>query len=116
MIGQIDGNNLPHVAGAIVVAIIGVIYGLQKLPNRWKESKVESSLLEMMHQELERLSAQNTILTTELSKLQLEVLKLTKELNSLTLENEHLKEEINLFSKQIERLQSTLKAGENNVG
>jgi cell division protein FtsB len=114
MIDKLDNNSLPQIAGAVIVAIVGLIYGIQKLPNRWKESKVEASLVEMVHQELERLSAQNTLLSEEIAKLQTQVFSLIKEINSLSIDKERLKKEVIELRKKV--LTYTLSDGENNVG
>lgn len=104
----IETSGYSQLIAGVIVIIVGIIYGLQKLPRTIKDSKVEGSLVEMMHKELIRLSSQNTLLSTELNKLQIEILKLTKELNNLTIENQKLTEEIRALNSEIDRMHKLL--------
>lgn len=105
-----------HIVQLIIAIILGfgaAALGLLKYRKAWKETSTETFILNIMHQEIERMSAQNILLATELNKLQLEVIKLTKELHKLSLENQKLTEEIATFNIEINRLQHILK--ENNI-
>ena len=71
----IETSGASQLIAGVIIIVVGALYGVQKLPKMLKEGKIEQSLVEMMHNELLRLSSQNTILATELNKLQYFVLQ-----------------------------------------
>lgn len=101
-------TTVPELTGAIVVALIAIAFGLQKLVKQWKSVAAESSIMDLMHTELERLANQNKLLTSELNKLQIEILTLNKELRSLSIENNRLHSEVAALTAEVTRLQSVL--------
>jgi peptidoglycan hydrolase CwlO-like protein len=103
-----DTNAVVQTAGGIVVALIAIAFSLQKLFKSWKETNTETSIMSVMHGELERMSKQNTLLSLELGKLQVEILNLNKELRNLTAENQRLHSEIASLTTEVNRLQSLL--------
>ena len=86
------------------LALVGIAVGLQLLFKTWNSNNKESALLSMMHDELERMSSQNSLLSLEVGKLQIELVKLSQQLTELTLENQKLQTEINNLNKEIIRL------------
>ena len=108
-------DSLIQVVGMVAVAVIAVIVGSQKLLKDWKSSSVESSVINLMHSELERMSAQNTALSLELGRLHKEVIALNKHLQKLTLENQSLQSEVITLTKEVARFQSVLHKGDLNV-
>lgn len=98
-----------EILGTAAVAVIAVIFTVQKLLKGWKESSTESSVISIMHTELERMARQNTTLTTELNKLQIELVTLNSELRKLTLENQQLHAEVAALTAQVTHLQATLR-------
>lgn len=97
-------STLAEWLAAAFVGISGLVIGIQLLLKSFNSNNTESALLKMMHDELERMSAQNSILSQEVGKLQLELVKLSKQLTELTLENQKLQTEINNLNKEIIRL------------
>ena len=97
-------------AGLVAIAIF-----LQKFLNRWKDNKAEYSILSILHTELERMAAQNTLMSVELGKLQVEIIQLNKELRFLTEENQRLHSEVTALTNEVTRLQATLRQGMQNV-
>ena len=95
------------VAGGSVV-LIAALFGLQRLLKGWKESSTESSVMTMMHTELERMSEQNTKLAIELNKLQIEVVTLNQELRKLTAENQQLHAEVAALTGEVNRLHAVM--------
>ena len=98
---------LQTVAGGTVVLIAALI-GLQRLLKGWKESSTESSVMTMMHTELERMSKHNSTLATELNKLQIEVVTLNQELRKLTIENQQLHAEVAALTGEVNRLHAIM--------
>ena len=96
-------------AAMIAFGLFGVVLGIQKLLKGWKETGAESSLITLMHQELERLAGQNKILLTELSSLQTEIIKLNRELRTMSDENQKLHAEVVMLSAEVSRLRDLLK-------
>lgn len=107
-----DPSIIAKYAGGTAVSILALAYGLQKLINGFKTGTAESSVLTLMHNELERMSEQNTTLSNELGKLQKEVISLNKELRTLTAENQRLHSEVVTLTVEVSRLQQLLKTGD----
>lgn len=102
------GTTVTELVGMIVASVIMIAFVLQKFLTSWKLDKAESSVLTLMHNELERMSKENTKLSLELSKLHSELLRLNKELNMLTQENQRLHNEIVSLTSEVSRLQNVI--------
>lgn len=111
MISQIDSNAIAQYAGGTAVGLLAIAYVLQKFLTGWKTDKAESSILTLMHSELERMSAQNANLSMELGRLQVEVIALNTQLRALTAENQRLHSEVGSLTTEVSRLQHTLQQG-----
>ena len=107
-------DSFIQVLGMVAVAVIAVIVGSQKLLKDWKSNSVESSVISLMHSELERMSTQNTALSLELGRLHKEVIALNKHLQKLTLENQSLQAEVVTLTREVARFQSVLHKGDLN--
>lgn len=92
-------------AGSLAMALMGLAYAFQKFMTGWKSTGTENNMLTMLHNELGRMSEQNTKLMSELEKLQTEVLKLNGELYKLTRENQTLHSEVSRLTSEVSRLQ-----------
>lgn len=101
-------HQISEYSGAILVALVAIAFGIQKLIKQWKFDSAESSVLDLMHTELERLATQNKLLTSELNKLQIEILSLNKELRALTEENNQLHSQVSALTAEVSRLQTIL--------
>lgn len=110
-----DSTSIAEATGLVVTALIFLAFSLQKMFKQWKESSTESSVLSLMHTELERMSKQNTILSQELGKLQVEILTLNSQLRFLTNENQRLHSEIVTLTSEVTRLQSFIAEYNNNL-
>lgn len=106
-----DTYTVAQYAGGAVAGVLGLAFFLQKFLTSIKAEKTESSVISLMHQELERMSEQNTKLSLELGKLQTEVIELNKQLRTLTTENQRLHAEVATLTGEVTRLQSILKEG-----
>jgi len=104
-----EPHTLAQWTVATILGIAGLAYGVQKLVKNWKATGAESSVISIMHDEIERMASQNATLAKELNKLQLEIIKLTKELHILSMENQRLNTEIAALTKEVTRLQGILK-------
>lgn len=87
--------------------LAAIVFG-QKILTAFKGEKAESNILTLMHNELERMSGQNTNLSIELGKLQTEILTLNRQLRILTSENERLNSEVSTLTAEVSRLQDIL--------
>jgi predicted nuclease with TOPRIM domain len=112
MAAPIENFSISELATGALVGLIGVAFGLQKIFKGWLETSTELSVINLMHDELSRMSAQNKILSEELNKLQLELIKLNTELELLTIENRRLHADVSEITKQLDRLRG-LSSGEN---
>ena len=104
-----DTSTLTQYAGGVFASIFASIFLLQKFLTNWKSDRAETSVITMMHTELERLCEQNTRLSEELGKLQEEIIALNGELRALTAENQRLHAEVNLLTDEVARLHGMLK-------
>lgn len=109
---DINSTVIAQIASGLVLGLIAVSVGLQKLFKGWKETNIESSVITLMHEELERMSKQNIILASELNKLQIEIVTLNRELHKLNLENQRLQLEVVALTQEVARLQIVLHKGE----
>lgn len=87
-------GSVPEAISAYVLALLGGAFGLQQYLKNWKSVKAESSIITLMHIEIERYSKQNKNLHDEVEKLQIQVRDLHSALNTLRLENENLRNDI----------------------
>lgn len=106
-----ETSTIAQYAGITAAGILGLAFGMQKLINGFKTGTAESSILTLMHSELERMSAQNANLSMELGRLQIEVIALNTQLRALTAENQRLHSEVGSLTTEVSRLQHTLQQG-----
>lgn len=106
-----DPSSIAQYAGGTAIGLLTIAYVLQKFLTGWKSDKTESSILTLMHNELERMSAQNANLSMELGRLQIEVIALNTQLRALTVENQRLHSEVGSLTAEVSRLQHTLQQG-----
>jgi hypothetical protein len=97
-------TTLSEWISASFLAVIGIAIGFQVLIKNWKTNNTESELLTMMHDELERMSSQNSLLSQEVGKLQIELVKLSTQLTELNIENQNLQMQVASLNKEIVRL------------
>jgi predicted nuclease with TOPRIM domain len=105
-------ESVLQVLGTVALAVIAVFVGVQKLRKDWQSNSAESSLITLMHTELERMAEQNTQLSMELGRLHTEVINLNTQLQKLTVENQCLQAEVVALTREVTRLQSVLHKGE----
>jgi len=108
-------EQLIQVLGMLSLAVVTAFVGIRKLLKDWNTDNAETSVINIMHEELERMSKQNTLLATELNKLQLEIVSLNRELHKLNLENQRLQLEVVALTREVTRLQTMLHTGDLNV-
>jgi predicted nuclease with TOPRIM domain len=107
----LNTDTISQAFTALIIGLVGVAMGLQKIIKSWKTTSAETSVVELLHTELDRLCKQNTQLAVELNKLQIEVIALNKELRNLTAENQRLHMEVGALTSEVSRLQTMLKQG-----
>lgn len=109
----IDGAYIAELSAVVVVVLTIIAFGIQNLLKHWKNTSTESSLLKMMHDELERMSLQNLTLSQEIGKLQVELIKLSGQLTALTIENRKLQSEVSSLNQEISRLHGIMLSNTN---
>jgi hypothetical protein len=92
--------------GMVALAVIAVLVGTQKILKDWRGTEAETSVITLMHAELERMSEQNTKLSLELGRLHTEVIALNTELQKLTIENQRLQTEVVALTNEISELKT----------
>lgn len=85
----------------VAIAVMAVFIGVQKILKNWRSTEAETSIITLMHAELERMSEQNTKLSVELGRLHSEVIALNSELQKLTAENQHLRTEVAALTQEV---------------
>lgn len=90
----------------IALAVMAVFIGAQKILKNWRSTEAETSIITLMHAELERMSEQNTKLSLELGRLHTEVIALNTELQKLTVENQRLQTEVVALTNEISELKA----------
>lgn len=105
-------DSVVQVLGSVALAVIVVFVGVQKLLKDWRTTSAESSVIGLMHTELERMAQQNTSLSLELGRLHDEVINLNHQLQKLTVENQCLQNEVIALTREVTRLQLVLHKGE----
>lgn len=85
----------------IALAVITLGFAIKKLVKDWRLSDAGDSVMQLMHKELERMSAQNTMLSTELGKLQQEIIQLNTALRKLCVENDKLQTEVIALTNEL---------------
>jgi hypothetical protein len=93
---------------AVAAGVVGVVIGIQTIMKGWKESRTESSIITLMHTELERMSSQNILLSSELNKLQIEIIHLNKEIRDLSVENQKLYREVASITSEVSLLREVI--------
>jgi hypothetical protein len=93
---------------AVAAGVVGVVVGIQTIMKGWKESRTESSIITLMHTELERMSSQNILLSSELNKLQIEIIHLNKEIRDLSVENQKLYREVASITSEVSLLREVI--------
>ena len=109
---EIENHSLIQTVSLVALAVIAFSVGVQKLLKDWKSTNAETSVITMMHSELERMSAQNGLLATELNRLQQEMILLNAQLSQLCVENQQLQTEVVALTEEVNkfRVSATLAA------
>jgi predicted nuclease with TOPRIM domain len=105
-------DSVIEVLGILALAVIAVLIGVQKLLKDWKSTSAETSIITLMHTELDRMAQQNTALSIELGRLHNEVIALNGQLQKLTIENQRLQAEVVSLTREVTRLQAVLYKGD----
>lgn len=108
---DISSFSITEAAGGVSVALVTIAFGIQKLLASWRVSSTETSIITLMHTELERMSAQNSLLSKELNTLQIEIVNLNKQLRELSSENQRLHNEVASLTREVGSLQTMLQKG-----
>ena len=104
-------TELAQLAAGGAAGLLAVAVFAQKIISTWKGTQAENSIIGLMHTELERLSEQNSKLSTELGVLQTNIIELNQELRKLTTENQRLHAEVERLTAEVARLQAVLQQG-----
>jgi predicted nucleic acid-binding Zn-ribbon protein len=103
---DIENHSLIQTISLIALAVVAFSVGLQKLLKEWKSNNAETSVITLMHTELERLSEQNGLLSKELNRLQQEMIVLNTQLSQLCIENQRLQTEVVALTEEISKLRA----------
>lgn len=111
---DIDPNTFIQTLSIIGLAIISIVVAYKKITKDWKVDATETSIISLMHNELQRMSKQNSMLSTEIGRLHENILTLNRQLHELTTENQRLQSEVIALTNEVSDLKdSMLKKGAN---
>jgi predicted nuclease with TOPRIM domain len=103
---DIENHSLIQTISLIALAVVAFSVGLQKLLKEWKTTGAETSVITLMHTELERMSEQNGVLSKELNRLQQEMIVLNNQLSQLCIENQRLQAEVVALTDEVSRFRT----------
>lgn len=101
-----NSEQATQVLVTVSIGIAAAFIGIKKIFQEWKTTKAETSVITLMHTELERMSEQNTSLSKEIGRLHDEIINLTQQLQKLNLENQRLQTEVCSLTDQIRRIKN----------
>lgn len=101
---QLSYDHIAQIVTGIVGLLTAIVLGVQSWLKKSKEYQSEHSLIKLMHDELERMSKQNKVLSDEIGKLQYELIRLNGQLSTLSAENQKLQSEVSNLNSEIARL------------
>lgn len=101
---EIENHNLIQTVSLVALAVVAFSVGIQKLLKDWKSTHAETSVITLMHTELERMSEQNGVLSNELNRLQQEMIVLNTQLSQLCVENQRLQTEVVALTDEVSKL------------
>jgi len=95
------GNSVGEIVGAMGIGIVTLALGAQQIIKRWKTTNSETTVLTLLHSELERMATQNKLLSSYVNALQLEAVKINAELGKLQVENQKLHREVICLTNEL---------------
>lgn len=104
---EIENHSLIQTVSLVALAVVAFSVGIQKLLRDWKSTNAETSVITLMHTELERLSEQNGLLSKELNRLQQEIIVLNHQLAQLCVENQQLQTEVVALTNEVSKLRTS---------
>jgi predicted nuclease with TOPRIM domain len=104
---EIENHSLIQTVSIVALAVVAFSVGIQKLLKDWKSTSAETSVITLMHTELERMSEQNGLLSTELNRLQQEMIVLNAQLSQLCIENQRLQTEVVALTDEVSKLRNS---------
>ena len=105
-----ESSDIAKWAGYITVGLLGTAYSLQKYLKGWRETGASSDVVKLLHEEVVRMSEQNTKLMKEITHLQSQIVTLNKQLTELQYENQLLNKQVSQLTDEISRLHKIIPA------
>lgn len=104
-----DGLDvLTQTSAATATALIGSVFGVQKLLKMLRGSTVELELINALAGELKRINEYNQTLSKELGDVQKDFIRINKDLRDLSEENQKLHYEVTSLTLEVQRLNAAL--------
>lgn len=105
---DMQSSDIAQWAGYITVGLLGGAYSLQKYLKGWRETGASSDVVKLLHQEVLRMSEQNTKLMSEIAFLQNQIVALNQQLTELQKENQLLNAQVSQLTAEVNRLHKVL--------
>ena len=103
---EIGNHSLIQTISLVALAVVAFSVGIQKLLKEWKSTNAETSVITLMHTELERMSEQNGLLSKELNRLQQEMITLNNQIAQLCVENQQLQSEVVALTNEVSKFRT----------
>jgi regulator of replication initiation timing len=87
--------------GLIAVGMISLSFAIKKLLKDWGNSNTEQNIINLLKEEISRMSEQNKTLSLELGRLQKEIIDLHDLVTNLSSENGSLRIEISALTNEL---------------
>ncbi len=100
----VDSQAVIQTISMVALAVIALIYGINKLRKDWHADDTEANVMELMHSELSRMSAQNKVLSEELGRMQHEMISLNNQIRQLCIDNDRLQCEVAALTAELSKL------------
>ena len=104
---EAQNQDLIQTISLVALAAIGLVVGVQKLVKDWRSTQADTNIIQVMRTEIERMSDQNTKLSSEIGKLQEEIIRLNQELTKLNIENNKLQQEVSQLTLELSKFKET---------
>lgn len=101
MFDQLSTLDLGSKAAVLTAALVGIAVGLQRVVKSWKSTDAETTLVTLLHKELERLSKQNTSLSEQFAENQQKLVEISNAFTDSLKDKRELEVKITELQEQL---------------
>lgn len=105
---ELVSDTLIQAIATIGLAVILIIVGYRKITKEWQVDSAETSIITLMHKELERMSEQNAALSNEIGRLHQQIITLNRQIHDLSIENQRLQSEVMALTNEVSEFKASM--------